>query len=130
MSRFPCDFFVLRVVSHPHLGTGEPIGVVLQSRPAEFLGIRAVTDPDRLRRLVPDVDVGLLVRYLRSCVAIAAGDDAAGELALLSRPERFYWLAAPRSDVLQPTAVEHRMAGEPIELLDELFEERVERAEV
>jgi hypothetical protein len=125
MSGTPCSFFTLRVVPHPYTGAGVPVGVVLQSRPAEYLGLRAITDADRLGRIAPDVDIELLTRYLRSYQSIAAGEENGGEIALLSRPERFHWLAAPRSDVLQPSPVEHRMAEDPATLLDELFGERV-----
>jgi hypothetical protein len=126
MSSVPCSFFTLRAVPHPHTGDGVPVAVVLQSRPAEFLGIRAITEPGTLAALVPEADVELLARYLRSCEAIAAGDDDGGDIALLSRPERFHWLAAPRSDVLQPSPVEYRAAEDPAALLDQLFAARVD----
>jgi len=126
MSPVPCSFFVLHVVPHPHTGAAAPVGVVVQSRPAEYLGLRAITDPDRLRRVAPALDIELLTRYLASLHAVAAGDAAGGEIALMSRPERFHWLAAPRSDVLQPSPVEHRTVDDPEELLDELFRARVE----
>jgi hypothetical protein len=125
MNGVPCSYFTLRVVPHPYTGAGVPVGVVVQSRPAEFLGMRAVTDRDRLVALVPDVDIELLTRYLHSYEAIANGEDGGGEIALLSRPERFHWLAAPRSDVLQPSMVEHGMAHDPAALLESLYAERV-----
>ncbi len=126
MSGVPCSYFILRLVAHPHVGHGVPIGVVVHSRPAEYLGFRAITDPARLRRIGPTTDVELLSRYLASCEAIVAGDATAGELALMSAPERFHWLAAPRSDVLQPSAVQHVMADNPGRLLEEVFEAQVE----
>jgi hypothetical protein len=120
-----CSYFTLRVVPHPYTGAGVPVAVVLQSRPAEYLGIRAITDPDRLRTLAPDVDIELLCRYLDSYQAIAAGRAEGGEIALLSRPERFHWMAAPRSDVLQPSDTEHAVAEDPEGLLERLFDEWV-----
>lgn len=126
MSGVACSYFTLRVVPHPYTGVGVPVGVVLQARTAEYLGLRAVTDADALRRMAPDVDIELLHRYLLSYRAIAAGDPEAGPIALLSRPERFHWLAAPRSDVLQPAPVEHGTADDPDALLDGLFRERVD----
>lgn len=126
MKGLPCSWSVLRVVPHPHTGEGAPVGVVLQCRPALYVGLRAVTDPDRLRRIAPDADVALLARYLRSCEAIARGREDAGDIALLSPPERFHWLSSPRSDVLQPGPVEYGSASEPAELLERLFRERVE----
>jgi hypothetical protein len=121
----PVSWAVLRAVPHPHTGEGVPVAVVLQSRPAEFIGVQAITDVERLRALVPDADVELLARYLTTCRAIAAGDEAAGDIALLSPPERFYWLTAPRSDVLQPSAVKHEMAEDPSARLAQLFVEVV-----
>lgn len=122
----PCSFFTLNVVPHPHLGRAEPVGVVVHSRPAEYLGMRVLSDPDRLRPLVPETDLEMLCRYLESCEAIVRGDEEAGEIALLSAPERFHWLAAPRSDVIQPSKVEYRSVGDPEALLAELFAERVD----
>ncbi len=121
----PYSFAVLRVVPHPYTGRGAPVGVVLQSRPAEFIGLRVVTDPAALRALAPDADVELLVRYLRSAAEIAAGDAAAGEIALLSAPERFHWLTARRSDVIQPDPPEHGKCADPGAQLRLLFEARV-----
>ena len=119
----PISWSILRAVPHPHTGAGVPVGVVLQSRPEEYVGVEAITDAGRLRALVPDADVELLARYLASCRAIAAGDESAGEIALLSPPERFYWLTAPRSDVIQPSPVQHGMAEDPAARLLELFEQ-------
>ena len=120
--RVPYSFALLRVVPHPHTGAFVHVGVVLQSRPAEFVGLRAVTDVERLRTLAPDADVELLARYLRSCEAIAAGEEGAGEIALLSPPERFHWLTAPRSDVIQPSPVHNGLTDDPAATLRELFE--------
>ncbi len=95
------SFAVLRAVPHPYTGEGVDVGVVVHSRPADYLGVRVVSDPAELGRMVGDVDVELLARYLDSCAAIAAGDEGAEPIALLSAPERFHWLTSPRSDVLQ-----------------------------
>jgi len=125
---YPYSWAVLRAVAHPYTGDGVSVGVVLQSRPAEYVGVEAITDTARLRALVPDVDAELLARYLASCRAIAAGDERAGEIALLSPPERFHWLTAPRSDVLQPSPVQHATTDDPARRLRELFAELVEPA--
>lgn len=123
--RVPYSFALLRVVPHPHTGAFVDVGVVLQSRPAEFIGLRALTDPAALTRLVPDADVELLARYLSSCEAIARGDDEAGAIAHLSAPERFHWLTAPRSDVIQASPVHGGLTDDPAATLDELFERHV-----
>ena len=121
------DFAVLRVVPHVHLGTFVPIGIVLHARTAEFLALRAVTDPTELARRVPDVESELLARYLKACVAIGAGDPEAGPVALAPASERFHWLTAPRSDVLQCSPVHGGLCTDPAQALDELYEEYVVR---
>jgi len=119
------SFAVLRVVPHPFLGAFVNVGVVLHARTAEFLGVRLLRDPEVLRRCVPEVDLELLLRYLDACEAVTRGDDSAGPVALLPASERFHWLTAPRSDVLQCSAVHAGITSAPAVTLDVLFEEEV-----
>src|SRR5690242_18203165 len=115
------DFAVLRVVPHVHLGMFTPVGIVLHARTADFLGMRALTEPEQLRGRVRDVDIELLSRYLRSCAAICVGDPAAGPVALVPPSERFHWLTAPRSDVIQSSPIHEGITEDPARTLDELF---------
>ena len=119
------DFAVLRVVPRVHLGAFVNVGVVVHARTAEFLALRTVTDERLLAAHVPGVDAELLARYLRSCEAICAGDVTAGPMALAPPSERFHWLTAPRSDVLQSSPVHEGISDDPRRALDRLFEEYV-----
>lgn len=123
--RVDYDFAVLRVVPRVHLGAFVNVGVVLHARTAEFLALRAVTDVSRLAELVPGIDPELLARYLTSCAAICAGDEAGGPVALAPPSERFHWLTAPRSDVLQSSPVHEGVCADPAQELDALFESYV-----
>ena len=123
--RVDYDFAVLRAVPRVHLGAFVNVGVVLHARTAEFLALRAVTDERVLATHVHGVDTELLARYLRSCEAICAGDPSAGPMALAPPSERFHWLTAPRSDVLQSSPVHEGISDDPRRALDRLFEEYV-----
>jgi hypothetical protein len=112
-------------VPRVHLGAFVNVGVVVHARTAEFLALRAVTDERLLAAHVPGVDAELLARYLRSCEAICAGDVAAGPMALAPPSERFHWLTAPRSDVLQSSPVHEGICDDPRRALNRLFEEYV-----
>ncbi|HWV57491.1 MAG TPA: DUF3037 domain-containing protein [Longimicrobiales bacterium] len=125
--RIEYQFAVLRVVPHVDRGEFVNVGVVLHSRTAGFLGIRAVTNAAELRRMVPEVDGELLARYLACYERICEGDLAGGELALLSPPERFHWMTSPRSDLIQSSPVHEGVAGDPAAALDELFSRFVRR---
>ena len=115
------DFAVLRVVPRVHLGAFVNVGVVLHARQAEQLAMRVLTDVGALAQRLPGVDVELLSRYLRSCEAISRGDATAGPVALAPPSERFHWLTAPRSDVLQSSAVHEGVCDDPAQALEELF---------
>jgi len=123
--RVAYDFAVLRVVPRVHLGAFVNVGVVVHARTVEFLALRAVTDERLLATRIHGVDAELLARYLRSCVAICAGDPSAGPMALAPPSERFHWLTAPRSDVLQSSPVHEGICDDPRRALDTLFEEYV-----
>src|SRR4051812_14085132 len=118
-------FGVLRAVPHVHLGAFCNVGVILHARTAEFLGMRVLTDEAELLRRMPGSDTELLVRYLRACEAVCAGDASAGPVALSAPSERFHWLTSPRSDVLQCSPVHEGMSSDPARALEELFAEFV-----
>ena len=124
-NRVDYDFAVLRVVPRVHLGAFVNVGVVVHARTVEFLALRAVTDERILAANVPGLDADLLARYLRSCVAICAGEVTAGPMALAPPSERFHWLTAPRSDVLQSSPVHEGICEDPRRALDTLFDEYV-----
>lgn len=116
------DFAVLRAVPHPHTGAFVPVGVVVHARTAEFLQLAALTDTRALaRRLPAGADVELLARYLKACQAICAGHDDAGAVALAPPSERFSWITAPRSDVIQCGPVHEGLCESPEAALHELF---------
>ena len=114
-------FAVLHVVPHVYIGACIPVGIIVHARTTEFLGLRIVRNPETLARRCEDVDVELLVRYLRSCEAICRGDPAAGPVALAPPSERFHWLTAPRSDVIRCGPVHEGLAADPGAALDALF---------
>ena len=123
------DYAVLRAVPHPQLGAAVrsvPVGVVVHARTAGFLELAVVDDEGWLTERLPGVDTGLLVRYLRACRAVCRG-EAVGEggwvhaVGLAPPSERFHWITAPRSDVLQCAPV-HGGVTQALGLeLDRLF---------
>lgn len=121
------NFAVLRVVPHVHLSTFVPVGIVLHARTSEFLGVKVITDVRQLRDRFGDGDIEVLARYLESCRAIGQGNMSAGPIALAPPSERFHWLTAPRSDVIQSGPVHEGLCADPAVELDRLFMEIVPR---
>jgi hypothetical protein len=122
------DFAVLRVVPRVHLGAFVNVGVVLHARAAEFIALRVLTDVEALRERLPGMDVELLARYLHASEAICAGDAAAGPVALAPPSERFHWLTAPRSDVMQSSPVHEGVCHDLPREVERLYRIYVEPA--
>ncbi len=121
----PYQYALLRVV--PRIERGEQLnaGVVVFSRRHGFLAARTQLDAERLRALEPGADVAAIEAELARRVAVAAGDPAGGAVASLPQSERFGWLVAPSSTVVQPGAVHTGLCEDPQACLERLFAELV-----
>jgi DUF3037 family protein len=119
--RAPFAYAVIRVVPRVDREEFVNAGVVLFSRPRRFLGARAGIDPARLRALWPNLDVEAVQRQLDILCLVAAGDPAGGAIARLSPAERFGWLSAPASTVVQPSPVHAGLTHDPEAELDALY---------
>ena len=120
------SYVLLRVVPHVERGEQLNAGVALFCRQRGFLEARVALDERRLRALAPDVDVAPIREQLELMSRVAAGDPDAGPIARLEQSERFHWLAAPSSTVIQPSAVHTGLCDEPRAVLDRLFASLVE----
>ena len=86
-------------------GEGFNAGVILFCRPLRFLAARVHLDEALLARFAPGCDPEVVRRHLELIPRLCAGDPTAGPLAALTQPERFHWLVAPASTVVQPAEV-------------------------
>jgi len=100
-------------------------GVILFCRPRRYLAARVDPDEKRLRALAPDADVKSVRAHLDAIARIAAGDLAGGPIAALPRPERFHWLVAASSTIIQPSPVHTGMTDDPATELNHLFDSMV-----
>lgn len=121
------DYAVLRVVPRVQLCTFVNVGVVLHARTAHYLGGRFHVDRAQLALLCPTLDLELLETYLDAYARICRGGAGAGPIGLLPPSERFHWLTAPRSAVLQPSEVHAGRTRVPEETLGRLEAEYLHR---
>jgi hypothetical protein len=98
---------------------------LLFSRERDFLAARLEVNGARLRTLAPDVDLGTVERHLATFQAISEGSVEGGPIAALPKPERFHWLVAPRSTMIQTSPVHVGRGTDPAEALEELLDEFV-----
>lgn len=119
------QYALLRVI--PSLDRGEAInvGVVVHARRLQFLAVATHVDEARLRALAPELDVAALRAHLDGLQRVAAGDPQAGAVAALDRSERFHWLVAPSSTIVQAGPVHTGLCDEPHRLLERLLNDLV-----
>ena len=121
------QYAVLRVIPHVERGESINAGVVLFCRRLGFLGARVGVDEGALAALAPGCDATEVRAHLEGLARVAAGDPAGGPIAALEPSERFHWLTAPSSTVVQPSPVHTGLTTDPAAELDHLFEKLVTR---
>ncbi|MFT4037315.1 MAG: DUF3037 domain-containing protein [Thermomicrobiales bacterium] len=119
--RAPFAYAPIRVVPRVERGECLNVGVVLYSRPRRYLGVRTTLDSTRLRALWPQLDLDAVQRHLDILCLVAEGDPAGGPIAALPPAERFGWLTAPASTIVQPGPVHSGRSHDPAATLDALF---------
>ena len=115
------EYAVIRAVPRVEREEFVNVGVVLFCKPLRFLAMEFCVDEARLRILHDAVDVEAVYEALRSFERIVKGEKSAGPIAAFDRPERFRWLTAVRSTVLQTSRVHPGLCDDPAAALARLF---------
>ena len=123
----PYVYTILRVTPCLERGESFNAGVVLFSRPGRFIGARTMLDERVFAALGGPASLTDVQQRLHLLEQIATGDAAGGPVAALEASERFHWLAAPTSTVIQPSPVHTGVTHDPAATLEHLFRRLVLR---
>jgi hypothetical protein len=106
----------------PRVDLGETVnvGVLVYCQARDYLACATWLNPDRVRALDPGADIEGLAAALGAIAKICRGGAQAGQAGEISLGQRFRWLTAPRSAVLQPGPVHLGLCCEPEETLHRL----------
>jgi hypothetical protein len=99
------DYAVIRVVPRVERQEFVNSGVIVWCKEQDFLEARIELDEQRVRMMDPGVEIDAVRRHLDSISTICAGGAGAGPIGKLSKRERFDWLVAPRSTIIQTSSV-------------------------
>jgi hypothetical protein len=125
--RSPFQYAALQIVPRVERGEAVNAGVVLFCRPKRFLGARTYLDEALLAALSPECDPKEVSELLDTIERIADGSPDGGPIAGLPASERFHWLVAPASTIVQAGPVHTGLTADPAGELDRLFTRLVER---
>ena len=127
-NQFAYDYAVIRVV--PKVDREEFIntGIIVSCPDLSFLEARIKLNESRLLALDPSLDLEMVRAHLATIPTICHGGDDAGPIGQLPQRERFHWLVAPRSTVIQTSPVHTGRCGDPAAALKHLIETMVDGA--
>lgn len=114
------DYAIVRVVPRVEREEFINAGVIVFCLEKRYLDARIRLDETRLKALWPEVDVALVREHLSAVPRICAGDPSAGPIAALSQRERFHWLVAARSTMIQTSPTHTGLCEGTGDLLDRL----------
>ena len=126
----PCtyDYAIVRVVPRVERGEFVNVGAIVSSDAEGYLEARFAVDEARLLALDPGLDLGAVRSGLAAIATLCAGGDDAGPIGRLTLRERFHWLVAPRSTMVQTSAVHTGRCDDVADTLDKLLDRMVRTA--
>jgi hypothetical protein len=116
------SYAIVRVVPRVERGECVNVGAVLFVRERRHLATKIEVDRARLLALAPDLDLELVERHLAAFLAICEGRPEGRPLADLPPAERFHWLTAPRSTIIQTAPAHVGRTPDPAAELDRLLD--------
>jgi hypothetical protein len=119
------QYVVLRCVPRVDRQEFLNVGVVLYCQAADFLGCAAHVDEARMAALAPGTDVEQVRSALAAVDAVCRGTADAGAAGQGSLGNRFGFLSAPRSTVVQPGPIHGGLTADPERELDLLLDRLV-----
>jgi hypothetical protein len=122
---FTYDYAIIRVVPKVEREEFVNVGVIVSCPAREFLEARIEVDEQRLTALDSTLDLESLRTHLATIPAICAGGEQAGPIGRLSQRERFHWLIAPRSTIIQTSPAHTGCCKDPTAVLERLLDSMV-----
>jgi Protein of unknown function (DUF3037) len=119
------DYAVIRVVPRVDREEFVNVGVIVSCPAKDFLEARIEMDEARLLAFAPQIDMDEVRAHLASIPRICAGGPEAGPIGQLTPRERFYWLVAPRSTIIQTSRVHTGRCTDPVPVSERLLDRMV-----
>lgn len=121
------EYAIVRLVPQVEREEFINIGVILYCRRQKFLDSQFELDADRINAFAGALDLELLAEYIRAFQQICSGTEPNSLIATFDDAERFRWLTAKRSSILQISAVHPGLCADASFTLNKLFEDLVKR---
>ncbi|MBA3828182.1 MAG: DUF3037 domain-containing protein [Taibaiella sp.] len=119
------EYAVIRIVPQVEREEFMNVGVVLYCSRQKFLQVLVRIDEQRLCAFSEKIDISEVAEYLNAFTQICAGGVGAGPIGNLPIAERFRWLTATRSTVVQTSKVHPGLCIDAAAMLSQLYTQLV-----
>ncbi|MEW6731124.1 MAG: DUF3037 domain-containing protein [Acidobacteriota bacterium] len=116
------DYAIIRVVPRVEREEFINVGVIVSCPARRFLDARIELNEQRLMALDSTLDIESIQAHLAAIPAVCIGGEAAGPIGQLSQRERFHWLTASRSTIIQISPVHTGWCKNPTAVLEHLLD--------
>ena len=123
--RYTFEYAIIRVVPKVEREEFFNVGVILFSKRKKFLGIKYHVDPDKLNAFSTEIDLEMFNDYLNAWKLICDGEPSGGKIGKLELSDRFRWLTACRSTIIQSSKTHPGLSDDPKKTLEEIFKKYV-----
>lgn len=123
--QYTYDYAIIRIVPRVEREEFINVGVIVSCPAMKFLEARLELDEGRLLALDATLDVAAIQAHLTSIPLTCAGGEAAGPIGQLAQRERFHWLVAPRSTIIQTSPMHAGRCQHPTAVLERLLDTMV-----
>lgn len=123
--RVTFEYAIIRIVPKVEREEFFNVGVLLFSKRKKFLGIKYKIDQTKLEAFSKDLDVNELIDNLKAWESICTGTPLGGAIGTLELSDRFRWLAASRSTIIQSSKTHPGLCVDPAKELEEIFQNYV-----
>lgn len=124
-NRITYEFAIIRIVPKVEREEFINVGVLVFSKPKRYLGIKYLVNNERLLALSKTCDIKLIEEYLQAWESICKGAPNSGPIGKLEMADRFRWLAAAKSTILQCSPTHPGLCTHPEKELEDLFKRYV-----
>ena len=123
--KYTFEYAIIRIVPKVEREEFFNVGVILFCKRKKFLGIKYHIDPEKLKVFCSDVDLSVFEDYLKAWELICKGTPTGGKIGAMEVSDRFRWLSACRSTIIQSSKTHPGLTDDPQSTLEELFQKQV-----
>ena len=120
--RYTFKYAIIRLVPNEEFFN---VGVILFCKRIKFLDIKYHLDSDKLKAFAPEIEEDIISDYLKAWKLICDGNASGGPIGKLDLPDRFGWLTACRSTIIQSSTTRSGLSFEPKKELEDIFNKYV-----